>query len=628
MRHRPEIDGLRALAVIPVVLFHAGLPGFSGGFIGVDVFFVISGYLITLILVTDLARNRLSLRHFYRRRARRILPALCAMMLVTLPFAWGWMSPDALARHAADVVSVLSFSTNFLYLIRDGSYFAPDAELQPLLHTWSLAVEEQFYLLYPVALLLVWRAKPRLLLPALALCAVTSFVAADWAAANHPRAAFYLLASRAWELLFGAIVALLPPPRRNPWLGLAGIAMIIASVPLFDANTPFPGRHALLPVLGTALALRYASIGTPAARLLSLRPLTFIGLISYSTYLWHQPLLAFARLRSLHDPDRHILFFAVVLSFVLGWASWRLIEQPFRKSNAFRLAWFGPAVAILAIFATFGLATQGASFRFPPQVREQLTSAGWSSDCLFQKTDGPVSFPVPDCTFGSGPHRVALLGDSVAASFAPALVQHFKPRGVVLSQMTHGLCYPARHSVWNGALADPCPGFIARAIDHINATGYDLVIVMASWPSFNQDVRIDGRVAPPLDDETAETLAADISDTIASIGAPVLLLMPQPQAPVSVRDYAARYYISQGRPLVTYSQSLTDFMYQQGGKFSVLERVTGPNLQRLYPHETLCDATACPFVENRALLLSDTMHLTETGSTKLIDWPQLRAMLP
>lgn len=628
MRHRPEIDGLRAVAVVPVVMFHAGAPGFSGGFIGVDVFFVISGYLITLILVNDLSQNRLSLRRFYIRRARRILPALFAMMFVTLPFAWGWMSPGALSDHAADVLSVLTFSTNILYLIRDSSYFGSDAGLQPLLHTWSLALEEQFYLFYPVALWLLWRVKPRLLLPALALSALVSFLAADWAAANHPHAAFYLLPARAWELLVGAIIALMPPPRRNSLPGLAGIAMIIGSIPLFDAGTPFPGRYALLPVLGSAFVLRYAVAGTPAARLLSLRPLIFLGLISYSTYLWHQPLLAITRLRSLEEPGSYAIFGAVMLSIFFGWISWRLIEQPFRSGLPLPLAWLGPAVAVLAIFATFGLATHGAAFRFPAQVRSQLMAADWSSDCLFQKTDGPVTFPQPDCTFGSGQHRVALLGDSVAASFSPALVNHLTPRGIALSQMTHGLCYPARRSVWNGSLADPCPGFISRAIDQINAEHYDLVIVMASWPSFNQDVRIDGQVAPPLDDVVAETLAADISETIASIHAPVLLLMPQPQAPVPVRDYAARYYISQGRPLVTFSQTLRDFMDQQNSKFSVLERVTAPNLQRLYPHEALCDANSCPFVENRNLLLSDTMHLTAAGSAKLIDWPQLRASLP
>ncbi|AWB50621.1 hypothetical protein HYN69_18645 (plasmid) [Gemmobacter aquarius] len=306
MHHRPEIDGLRAVAVVPVVLFHAGAPGFSGGFIGVDVFFVVSGYLITLIRVSDLSQNRLSLRQFYIRRARRILPALFAMMFVTLPFAWGWMSTGALEEHSADVLSVLTFSTNFLYLIRDNSYFAPDAGLQPFLHTWSLALEEQFYLLYPVALWLFWYAKPRLLLPALALSALVSFVAADWAAANH--AAFYLLPARAWELLVGAIIAFMPSPRRNSLLGIAGIAMIVTPVALFDAGTPFPGRYALLPVLGSAFVLRYAVTGTPAARLLSLRPLTFLGLISYSTYLWHQPLLAITRLYNLAEPAPYLRF--------------------------------------------------------------------------------------------------------------------------------------------------------------------------------------------------------------------------------------------------------------------------------------------------------------------------------
>lgn len=628
MRYRPEIDGLRALAVLPVLMFHAGLPGFSGGFVGVDVFFVISGYLLTLILVTDLAKRRLSLRHFYIRRARRILPALFAMMLVTFPLAWGWMTPAQLRDYGQDVFAVLTFSANLLHLVRDGSYFAPDAELQPLLHTWSLAVEEQFYLLYPLALLLVWRFKSRLLLPTLAACTLAGFLLADWATNNHPRAAFYLLPSRAWELLAGATLALLPPPRRTAWAGLAGLALIVAAIILYDADTSFPGRYALLPVLGTGLVLRYATLGTPAARLLSLKPLVGIGLISYSTYLWHQPLLAFTRLRSLSPPTEATMLGAVLLSLLIGWISWRLIERPFRFPPTLRLSWLAPAAAMLGIFAIVGIATNGASFRFPPQVREQLAAGDWSADCLFQKSDGPVTFPVAGCIFGSGMHRVALLGDSVAASFAPALIRHFQGRDVALSQLTHGLCYPSRRSRWIGPLADPCPAFMARAIEHINATGFDLVVVMASWPSFSGDVRLDGTTLATLDNPAADALAADLSETLASMDAPVLLLMPQPQSPVSMRDYAAKYYIAQGRPLVTYSQSLADFMRQQETKFSVLERVTAPNLERLYPHEVLCNTTTCPFVENRSLLLSDTMHLTSTGSARLIDWPLLRAVLP
>ncbi len=628
MRHRPEIDGLRALAVLPVMLFHAGLPGFSGGFVGVDVFFVISGYLITLILVTDLARGRLSLRQFYIRRARRILPALFAMMLVTLPLAWGWMTPGQLRDYGQDVIAVLTFSANLLQLVRDGSYFAPATDLQPLLHTWSLAVEEQFYLLYPLALWQVWRRRPRLLLPLVALCALSGFLLADWAATNHPRAAFYLLPTRAWELLAGAVFALLPPPRRNAPAGLAGLGLIVASVALCTADTPFPGRYAIGPVLGTALVLHFARQGTPAARLLSLRPLVGIGLVSYSAYLWHQPLLAFTRLRSLSPPAKADMLGVIVLSLLAGWISWRLIERPFRQPPTLRLVWLAPPIAMLLAFAAIGLGSHGASFRFPPQVREQLEAGDWSSDCLFQKSDGPVTFPIRDCTFGAGPRRVAILGDSVAASFAPALIRRFQRHGVSLSQMTHGLCYPARHSRWIGDLADPCPGFIARAISNINATGYDLVIVMASWPSFKGDVRLDGTPLATLTDAAAEALAADISDTLASIDAPVLLLMPQPQSPVPMRDFAAKYYIAQGRPLVTYSQSLAEFLSQQDSKFSVLERVTAPNLQRLYPHEALCTATTCPFVENRVLLLSDTMHLTKTGSAKLIGWPALLAALP
>jgi peptidoglycan/LPS O-acetylase OafA/YrhL len=287
IRYRPEIDGLRAVAVLPVILFHAGFEWFSGGYVGVDVFFVISGYLITSILLEDLATGRFSIGHFYERRARRLLPALFLVLFCTSIAGWLWMVPEQFEEYSRTLVAVVLFASN-IYFWRTQDYFAPVAELNPLLHTWSLALEEQFYLGFPILLLAVWSvARHRLLLTMVALSLV-SLMLAEWGWRNRPAANFFLLPTRAWELGAGSICAIIlrdMRPRTSTLLPLLGLGLIAFSIFAFDADTPFPSVCALAPVAGTALVILYAGAGAPAAWLLALPPLVSLGLISYSAYL-------------------------------------------------------------------------------------------------------------------------------------------------------------------------------------------------------------------------------------------------------------------------------------------------------------------------------------------------------
>ncbi|HPQ96790.1 MAG TPA: acyltransferase, partial [Thiolinea sp.] len=302
MQYRKEIDGLRALAVVPVVLFHAGVPGFGGGFVGVDVFFVISGYLITTLLLEALVQGDFSLVSFYERRARRILPALFLMLLVCLPPAWWLLLPHELAGFGRSLVAVALFSSNILFWQESG-YFAPDAELVPLLHTWSLALEEQFYLLFPLLLLAGWRLGLRRLAWLLGGIGVFSLVLAELGWRLVPDANFYLLPGRAWELLAGAGCALYRHSRpgeegsSGPWLAGMGLVLLLGAVLWFDRGLPFPGLYALIPVGGTVLLILYASPDRGIGRVLACPLLVGIGLISYSAYLWHQPLLVFTRMQ-------------------------------------------------------------------------------------------------------------------------------------------------------------------------------------------------------------------------------------------------------------------------------------------------------------------------------------------
>ncbi|MCH8685927.1 acyltransferase family protein [Pedomonas mirosovicensis] len=337
MHYRPEIDGLRAVAVIPVILFHAGLSLFSGGFAGVDVFFVISGYLITSIIINELEEGRFSIVRFYERRARRILPALFVVMLCCIPFAAAWMLPWQFKDFAQSLIAVTLFSSNILFW-REDDYFATAAEEKPLLHTWSLAVEEQYYLLFPLLLALLWRFGRRPVFGVIALLAGASLLLSEYGSRHWGSANFYLAHTRAWELLIGSICAFLQfrqPQRRSNGLSALGLGLILFAIFRYDETTPFPSVYALAPTLGTALVILYGAGGTWAGRLLATRPFVGIGLISYSAYLWHQPLLAFARIYSLKTPPIEMMLALSAASLVLAYLSWKYVETPFRNRRAF-----------------------------------------------------------------------------------------------------------------------------------------------------------------------------------------------------------------------------------------------------------------------------------------------------
>ena len=358
MKYRAEIDGLRALAVVPVILFHAGFELFSGGFVGVDVFFVISGYLITTILIEDIENKRFSIVNFYERRARRILPALFFVMFACIPFAWMWMLPTQMKDFSESLVAVSLFASNILFW-RESGYFDAAAEEKPLLHTWSLAVEEQYYVLFPIFLVLAWRFGKNRVFWMIAVMAAISLLLSEWGWRNHAPANFYLAPTRAWELFAGSIAAFVVQKRgvqKNNLLALAGLAAIICSIFFYDETTPFPSAYALVPVLGVVLLVLYAGKDTLVAKLLGTKGFVGIGLISYSAYLWHQPLLAFARIKSQSEPSNALTILLASSSLLLAYFSWRYIEFPFRnRSQISRKLIFVFSFLGLLFFAAFGL---------------------------------------------------------------------------------------------------------------------------------------------------------------------------------------------------------------------------------------------------------------------------------
>ncbi len=344
MNYRAEIDGLRALAVIPVIFFHAGFSFFGGGFVGVDVFFVISGYLITNIIINEISQDKFSIINFYERRARRILPALFFVMLVTLPLAWFWLPPLHLKDFGQSLVAVSLFSSNFLFWTESG-YFTGFAELKPLLHTWSLAVEEQYYILFPVFLMLTWRLGVKVIIYILFAVFLMSLFLAHLASTNSQpnivSASFLFLPTRGWELLIGVFVAFylknngfFQSNLLNQALSFIGFILVGYSIASYDASTPFPSLYALVPTLGTALLILFALPGTIIYRLLSCRLFVGIGLISFSAYLWHQPIFAFTRYYFSHgEIPTTLILLLCLMSLILAYISWRWVEKPFRDKT-------------------------------------------------------------------------------------------------------------------------------------------------------------------------------------------------------------------------------------------------------------------------------------------------------
>ena len=445
MDYRREIDGLRAVAVLPVILFHAGFGAFAGGFVGVDVFFVLSGYLITSIILDERARGAFSILRFYERRARRILPALFLVMAVCIPFAWVWMLPPMFEDFARSLgLAALSLS-NF-WFARETGYFTPSAELQPLLHTWSLAVEEQYYLIFPALLLLTWRLWRGGAVWMVAALTLASLALAQWGQGFDAARNFYFSPSRFWELGVGSLCAF-ALAGRGPWaddrFALPGLGLILAAILAFDAETPTPGVWTLVPVLGTALIVLAGGAGSRTARLLSWAPLVGIGLISYSAYLWHQPIFAFARLAGLGGHGTWVMLGLAVLALGLAWATWAWVEQPFRRRPrpwlAARGRLFGAAGAGVAAAVAVGVLADNTAWwdrRLTPEQRQLLAyqtyartpafdAANRHPDCFFTEDAGGLAAFRPDLCLALDAARpnVLLIGDSHAAHFWHGLTQ-------------------------------------------------------------------------------------------------------------------------------------------------------------------------------------------------------------
>ena len=530
MRYRPEIDGLRAIAVAAVILFHAGFALFSGGFVGVDVFFVISGFLITSIIVEDLKTGRFSVLRFYERRARRILPALFTVMAACVPFAYTLLSPDDLKDFAQSLAAICLFASNVLFWGESG-YFDTQAELKPLLHTWSLAVEEQFYVVFPLLLLAAWRLGRGVLLALIGAIAVASLFTSVDEVRNFPSAAFYLLPSRAWQLLVGALASFVADRWQaadvrqsavrlaHEAAGWGGMAMILLALFLFDERTPFPGLNAALPTIGTALVLLCASDLTSVGRMLAWRPLVGLGLISYSAYLWHQPLFAFTKHALLAELPTDLAIVLCAVTIVLACLSWRYVEQPFRdRSLISRGAVFALSAAGMAAFVGLGFVGHRMSDRITQirlrSVDPALRSQFRTRESLVADRNAFVAQFLPeaggDFSTDTATKKILILGDSVSEDLYSALMVNSElfPGIEFRRLMLDEPCMQAAaHLVAKGELPaaideKTCRVALERLRDGPLLKAADMIVLCSNWPRYITHSTHEGGIA------LAEALAA------------------------------------------------------------------------------------------------------------------------
>jgi peptidoglycan/LPS O-acetylase OafA/YrhL len=624
MQYRREIDGLRAVAVIPVVLFHAGFEIFSGGYVGVDVFFVISGYLITSIIISELEQGEFSIVRFYERRARRILPALFFVMLVCIPFAWIWMTPSQIEDFGRSLVAVSLFASNILFWSKI-DYFAPAAEQNPLLHTWSLAVEEQYYMLFPLLLLLAWRfGRPRVLYM-IAAIAVVSLLLCEWGWRHTPVANFYLAPTRAWELLAGSLCAFMQfgkEQKRNDVLAALGLGLIVFAILVFDASTPFPSLYALAPVGGTALIILFGASGTWTARLLSLRPIVGIGLISYSIYLWHQPLFAFARIYNPHTPSQLTMLCLAALSLVLAYFSWQYIEKPFRRkqrrllpSRPLMLHASTTALLLFLVGGAVAHATDGFRALRSTDMQELLMKTVEESPKREACHTEGRGYGDPDasCEYFAENVRFAIFGDSHAVELAYALADLLEEHDIGIKHYSISSCPPSYRKQYDESA---CSTWTTAALNSIIGNDrIDTVVV-----SYRINAYLFGwheEIYPQIPMETSETQRRTVWDSYTNIirdfiaaGKRVVLVLQAPELP----DRMEALIYGSASPGAVIQGLSRDWWTERTAFLRQHLREIPAGVVIVDPADLFCDETVCYAGQHSISYYYDDDHMSLAGA--------------
>jgi peptidoglycan/LPS O-acetylase OafA/YrhL len=646
-RYRPDIDGLRAVAVSSVVFFHAGLFPFRSGFVGVDIFFVISGYLIGGIVLREGTEGRFDFVNFYARRARRILPALILVVLVTCLLGWFLLDAKEYFFVGATATSSLLATSNFSFW-RLQDYFATESQLRPLLMTWSLGIEEQFYLLFPLMIIGIVRYAPGRIMAALVIVSCSSFIVALWSAEVHPDAAFYLLPSRAWELAAGAMLVAWQIAERgrrvrtsqyrirgSDLLAGAGALLIAIAVGGFGGTSAFSSLPVLLSVCGT-VALIAAEKSGFNRRVLSSRPMVFVGLISYSWYLLHWPLMSYLRIVMPEPPEPWQLMVVTLVSFGLAVLSWRFVERTFRQPARPP----GPTVLRYAVVLALALVgpiiiKQGAGLagRLPDQAREIATHVGDGLDGPCMATWSETKPDLSSNCVVDIPNRpsVALVGDSHAWALGPGLRKLAARQNLGFRVLTKSLCPPLRgvsvKSEEHPVLTEACAAFMENALREIASDqSIEVVLLAGLWDPTDRYVDY---AAPHSSKSGVDLLREGLKRMVGALQNEkkhIVLVGDSPYWRLDpLRLTLAKSIPLRGLVFCSFwptcgdlfrgAVAFDDIIPADPGSVQVVRDMANTDhIRYLNLFGRFCDADRCTFRRGNQLLFFDTNHLSSTGA--------------
>jgi peptidoglycan/LPS O-acetylase OafA/YrhL len=570
-------------------------------------------------------------------------------MLACLPFAYMWMLPSQLKDFGKSLIAVVFFGSNILFW-RESDYFSAAAELKPLLHTWSLAVEEQYYLIFPIFLLLAWRFGRNKVFWSVVAVAAFSLLSSEWGYRNHPTANFYLAPTRAWELLTGSMCAFLTlghKQRSSDFLSALGLALIVLAILYYDESMPFPSVYALAPVLGTALIILFADKTTWTARLLSTRGFVGIGLISYSAYLWHQPLFAFARIRSVTEPSHYLMAVLAIIALVLAWATWRWVEQPIRKRENPLLrtqqGLFWSSGAVGAVFVVLGLAGhfgKGFEWRLDETVLSAIrVQRGDTSGC-HNALEAEAIRNGENCKIGSMAviPSIAIVGDSHASRITDALSEKLSAAKVSAITFNRSWCAPLRNFATNTHGKDDCLEETNAALNQIvNQPEIRTVVLFAQWSNYTAGLRWPQTVASAYvyaENGDLNFLAANpqqnalffeeaLRSTLGelnSAGKSVLVVLPAPEFEFSVPNFLGKMALH-GESTTGHVMEINQYNIRNMEVRGILYDVGNSlDVKFVDPKYIYCNSVSCPTstVEGSALY-EDSNHLSYLGSLPLVN---------
>jgi peptidoglycan/LPS O-acetylase OafA/YrhL len=604
-RYRPDIDGLRAIAVMLVVNFHGFPQAMPGGFIGVDIFFVISGFLITGIIARELAENRFSLVGFYVRRIRRIFPALIVVLCAVLVLGWLWMLPHAYAQLSSDVFASAAFAANIALMLQSG-YFDIESAKKPLLHLWSLGIEEQFYLAWPLVLIIAARWRVSLLAIA-GIIALASFILNVALIGHDPIATFYLPFTRAWELLAGAALALTwtridQSETASNWRAGAGLALIVIAAAVLSVHRTFPGWWALLPIMGSALLL-----SAPASRvnraLLSWPPMVWIGLISYPLYLWHWPLLVLFAIIKFRPLTPLEVVLIIIGSMLLAWGTYQFVETPLRFGGRRQLkaAGLGAAMALVALAGVIVTTGRGFDFRLPAEIRAMADvpsqNAQWRVHrCLIDLSHETAY--AEECVERDRRPLLLLWGDSTAGALMPGLFKAQQTRNFGIAQFTASSCVPILNV--DIAVTPNCRANNDRVLALARQLKPEIILLHGTWEKNLDQV---GATVATLKRETSARIIVLGSDIIWKRGLPSEVL---------------RHYLLHHELIPARSQA---GLWIRDIDTELRRAATAAGGEFISAGEVLCNEQGCLTRlgdEARDITASDQVHLTEKASDFLI----------